>query len=57
MTDRQKLQKLYRELKNIEMPVFDNVKLYTLVNTIEQGILFIMGWLSDAAKEHFGDKE
>lgn len=54
MNDREKLLKLYNDLKNIDMPIFDNIQLSTLVNTIEQGIKFILGWLMDAAKEHFG---
>jgi len=53
MTDREKLLKLYNDLKAVNIPVFDNVELSVLVNTIEQGLLFMVGWLTDAAREHF----
>lgn len=55
MTDREKLLKLYTDLKGIELPGFDNKDLQIIVNTISEGIKIILGWLTDAAKKHFGN--
>jgi hypothetical protein len=52
MTDREKLLKLYADLKAIELPIFDNNDLQIIVNTISEGIQIILGWLADAAKKY-----
>jgi len=54
MTDREKLLKLYADLKAIEFPTFEQKDLQVIVNTISEGITIILGWLTDAAKKHFG---
>jgi len=54
MTDREKLLKLYADLKAIEFPTFDNEDLQVIVNTISEGIKIILGWLTDAARKYFG---
>lgn len=55
MTDREKLLKLYADLKGIELPNFDNEDLQIIVNTISEGIKIILGWLTDSAKKYFGN--
>lgn len=55
MTDREKLLKLYNDLKAIAIPEFENSELQILVNTIVEGIKIITDWLVDAAKKHFGN--
>lgn len=55
MTDRERLLELYKRIQDIELPTFDNQELQLIVNTIAEGIKIILGWLSDAAKKHFGN--
>lgn len=50
MNDRDKLLRLWQDLKSIEYPKMSNDKLQVLVNTIECGIHLIKDWLVDQFK-------
>jgi len=55
MTDRDKLLKLYKDLKNIEIPKLSG-DIEFISNTLKQGIDVILDWLKYVANKHFNNK-
>ena len=45
MTDREKLLKLWSDIKSIEIPVMDDPANDVIPNTIAEGLKFINEWL------------
>jgi hypothetical protein len=50
MTDREKLLKLWQDIRAIELPKMSTKPLQILVNTVESGLNFIKDWLVDEFK-------
>lgn len=50
MTDIEKLRHLYKQLKNIEFPIFEHATYQKIGNTVKEGVVFIMDWITNQIK-------
>lgn len=55
MTDKEKLLKLYNDLKNIQLPELSE-ELQIIPDTLKVGIEFILDWIKKKANKHFNNK-